>query len=81
MHNSRVVLKTGKKLEGIIWTVRPEEGWFSLVVNGEDLKIQIDECESVITEGERVSKNRIEDCDMLARWRQRVREEREWRRS
>jgi len=71
MHMSKVVLKDGTTRTGIIWSVRVQEGWFTLIdAVGEeaDAKIQIDDCESVVTYGERISINEIGDQDMLAKW-------------
>lgn len=69
MHTSRVVMKDGKTRTGIIWSVGVQEGWFTLIEDGEDdATIQIADCASVVTYGERISINKIGDQDMLAKW-------------
>ena len=75
MHQSKIVMKDGKVRTGIIWSVRVQEGWFTLIDDDDDdgdhgpgAPIQIDECESVVTYGERISINKIGDQDMLAKW-------------
>lgn len=76
MHTSRVVLKTGEKLSGIVWSVRPLEGWFTLIVDDDERTIKMEDCESVVTEGERIRRGEIGDQDMLAEWAKRAEEER-----
>lgn len=83
MHTSKVVFKDGRKESGIIWSVRPREGWFTLIVDrgpdaeSEELTIRMDECESVVTLGERISRNEIGDQDMLAEWAKRAEQEKQ----
>lgn len=78
MHGTKVVLKDGAILNGQIWTVRAIEGWFTMLIDGEDKdqKIQISDCGSVTTFGERISKNEVGDQDMLEVWAKRADEER-----
>lgn len=76
MHVTRVILKNGNSLDGIVWSVRPSEGWFSLIVEDEELFIKMDNCESVVTEGERISRDNVGNQDMLAEWVKRAEEER-----
>lgn len=72
MHTSKVVMKDGRVRTGIIWTVRVQEGWFTLINDDgdhePDAKTQIADCESVVTLGPRISVNEIGDQDMLAKW-------------
>ena len=75
MHITNVVKKDGTKLSGILWTVRPVEGWFELVActdNDEPVRVQIVDCQSVVTEKDRISINKIGDVDELERWRKHV---------
>lgn len=53
MHETIVKLKNGETYSGSINYFRPAFGWFSLF--GIDRKFYFDECESVITPGQRVS--------------------------
>jgi len=80
MHLTRVEFKDGRIQFGTVWTVRPVQGWFTLIIDGgpdddsEELKISMADCRSVVTYGERISKNCIGDVDMLAEWEKRRKE-------
>jgi hypothetical protein len=76
MHGSRVVLKTGQVISGRIWSVNVDDGWFTVFPDDEDddVKVRMEACESVVTFGERISRNSIGDQDMLAEWAKRVEE-------
>ncbi len=69
MHITTATLKNGQILRGIIWKVNLEEGWFTLVGSREgNHKVTIADCESVITENERISRTQHGDADELERW-------------
>ena len=53
MHTTIIKLKNSAVYEGSMNKFRPALGWFTLI--GLERKIWFDECESVITSGERVS--------------------------
>ena len=78
MHTTKVKLKDGTNIEGHVWSVRPAEGWFTIISHDtdQDHTIRMEDCESVVTLGERISKNKIGDQDMLAVWAERAEQER-----
>jgi len=72
MHTTKVVLKTGLRYEGWIVTWRPVQGY--LVMNNAEanelIMIKFAEAKSIVTLGQRVNINLIEDQDELERARQ-----------
>jgi hypothetical protein len=81
MHLTKVEFKDGRVEFGNVWSVRPVQGWFTLIVSSdpdkdsEELTIRMSDCKSVITYGERISKNQIADVDMLPIWEKRREQE------
>jgi hypothetical protein len=71
MHTTKVEMKDGRKLEGIVWSVREKEEWFTLIVGDDEYKLGMADCKSVVTLGERISRNVIGDQDMLKEWKNR----------
>lgn len=71
MHDTRVKMKDERTYCGPIWVWRPQEGWFSVVDNdaGGAVRIELAECESAVTGGQRVRSGVVEDRDELARAR------------
>jgi hypothetical protein len=69
MHLTTVKTKDGCTAEGYLWTVRPSEGWFTLSVGDDVLRFEIADCASVVTENDRISRNRVGDVDELERWK------------
>lgn len=62
MRDTVVVLKSGEKLVGPLWTWRPAEGWFELA-GEERMVIRLEDVASAKT----VSIDRVEDVDLLQR--------------
>lgn len=62
-------------MTGNVWSVRPAEGWFTLIVGDAELTVKMADCASVVTEGERLHRNEIGDQDMLAEWAKRAADE------
>lgn len=79
MHLTRVTLKTGEQMVGNVWSVRIQDGWFTLIVGDDEHTIKMADCKSVVTEGERISRTNIGDQDMLAEWSKRAAEEAAYR--
>lgn len=80
MHTTVITLKNGEVHEGSINLFRPSFGWFTLF--GDDRKFYFDECESVITRGQRVSINSPiegEDQDEMLRAKKLLEAGRIWR--
>jgi hypothetical protein len=69
MHYVDVKMKDGTKYCAPIYMWRPQEGWFSLMDNDAPDQIRLADVESAIEEGQRVTVNRIEDADLLAKAR------------
>lgn len=70
MHTTRVVLKDGTNLVGILVRARPMEGYMVLGVKTDDLqRIELNSIRSVVTEAERIKRGQIGDHDELAHWR------------
>lgn len=77
MHHTRVRMRDGAEVEGLITLWRPAEGWFELAAGaaGHTLRVELRYVASAVTEGQRVGRNpdgtaRIEDRDELARARE-----------
>lgn len=67
MHNTVVILKDGRTLEGPVWTFRPIEGWFSMPAVTEE-RIHFRDVVSAVTYEERVSATEVGvEVDLLAR--------------
>lgn len=70
MHITTATLKNGQILRGYVWKVNLEEGWFTLAGSKDgNHKVMIADCESVITENERISRTKHGDADELERWK------------
>ena len=73
MHDTKVKLKNGEEYWGPMWEFRPEFNWFSIIDtatdDGEIRKICIDDIESAITGGERISIDSVGDQDEVERAR------------
>ena len=71
MHSTIVRLKDGKEYKGPLWLFRPAFNYFTIIISDDQQDIEkeftFDECESVITPNERLTKNTIGDCDEMAR--------------
>jgi len=75
MHTTKVEMKDGEVLYGVLWDFRPEEGWMKLVGcedNGPDevpgdRVLYFRDMKSAVTLGQRVALNKIEDQDEIAR--------------
>jgi hypothetical protein len=71
VHSTIVRLKDGKDYKGPILLFRPAFNYFSIIVSdnkaGAEREFSFDECESVITPNERLTKNTIGDCDEILR--------------
>jgi len=77
MHITNIKTKNGKEYSGFIMVFRPEEGWMS-IVDGDCLrKFNFDDLESAITNGERLTINKIGDCDEIERARKYMKDGRE----
>lgn len=77
MHNTVAVLKSGKKLEGVLWTFRPEDGYFTLIHGNKESRVRFASCVSVLTEGERLTTRTIGTMDELQRARDYMKKARE----
>ena len=75
MHITRIKMKNGKILEGWIEKFRPIEGY--LTFNGSNKKIMFKDMVSAVTEGERISLNKIGNEDELQRARDYLKSARE----
>lgn len=67
MHTTTVKTKKGQEYKGALWGFRPSFNYFGLLCGDETKQFSFDECESVITEGERLNVNTIGDCDEIKR--------------
>lgn len=77
MHTTKVVLKDGEVISGVMVKWRPQEGWFSLgaiAIGAPVRKIQFEDVESAVTFGQRVSLGKVEDRDELKRYKEQVEE-------
>lgn len=65
MHDTRVKMKDGRTFCAPIWTYRPEDGYITLV--GEGDKLYFRDMESCVTESDRISVKEVNvDVDVLA---------------
>ena len=64
MNTTHVKLKNGREFDDVIEKYRPKEGYISFYNNG---KVFFKDVESMITENDRVSINKITDRDELER--------------
>ena len=78
MHITIIKTKDGKEYCGFIMVFRPEEGWVSIVDGDELRKFNFGDLISAITKGERLSINKIGDCDEIERARKYMRDGREF---
>lgn len=69
MHTTIVKTKNGKEYKGPIYLFRPAFNYFSIIDNeeGVEKEFTFDECESVITPNERLTRDTIGDCDEILR--------------
>ena len=74
MHTTKVKMKDGREISGILWIVRYEEGWFAMTgTDPEDAEMEIlpfAEVDIALTENERISINKVGDDDIVARARE-----------
>ena len=75
MHTTIVTTKDGKTYSGTIQEFRPAHNWFSMIVFDplvnilHEQKFEFSECQTVITQGERLSISTIGDMDEIGRAR------------
>lgn len=74
MHNTRVKLKDGREFTGSLWTWRPDLGFMEIldeegVNDGNPIEIHLDDVEFATNFGIRVTVDRTENVDLLARAR------------
>jgi hypothetical protein len=67
MHNTVANLKDGRTVAGPIWRWRGREGWLTLLVDGEEVRVDLADCDTVITRGARVGDGRLVDRDEMDR--------------
>lgn len=82
MHNTKVILKNGEELNGPMWYFRPTEGWFSIIVENEEKKINFSDVTSALTgtpeNPERISINKLGVMDELERAKKYLRDARKY---
>lgn len=77
MRRVNVTLKSGEKLCGTLWQVKPLEGWFSVTLDDppeiDAVKVQVEDCQSAILEkaivGIRDGKPLVKEEDLLVKIR------------
>jgi len=69
MHITTVTMKDETVYKGCIWMFKPEEGYFTLSGNNLPDQFSFKDVASMVTEGERISRGVVGDCDELERAR------------
>lgn len=71
MHTTIVKTKDGQEYKGVLWFFRPAFNYITLLIwdgkNENEKEFSFDECESITTLNERLTKNTIGDCDEMLR--------------
>lgn len=74
MHETVVELKDGRVICGYIYEKRSQDGYITLMAADPEefsgQRLLMEDMESCITKGERISVNKIGDYDELEDWRQ-----------
>ena len=69
MTYSNLKTKDGKEFYGYIWYWRPEENWFSMVIDFEVIRFSFDDVESLITPVDRISITEVGERDEMEKAR------------
>ena len=69
MHDAIVIMKDGTKFCGPLWAWRPKDGWFEIIDDSGGHRILLADVASAIQHGQRVTRFRIEDVDLLVQAR------------
>lgn len=69
MHITRGTLKDGRTFAGIMWEFNVKKGYFTLQDGDHVDTIYFEDCTSIITEGERISRTQVGNMDELNRYR------------
>lgn len=67
MSHTRLITKDGKNFYAPINYWRPEENWFSLFVDGKEIRFSFDDVLLLITPEERIHSNKIGELDEMER--------------